>query len=429
MPQSLLSAPYPWNRRHWLILGAILLLALAMRACMINFPHSKFFDEIYYVDAANDYLSGRPDSNSVHPPLAKLQLAAAMLLFDVTKLYGLHHLEDPIGWRLAPLLCGVGTVALTAWLAQALTRQPRLALLAASLVAVEHLSVVESRIATLDSIQTFWITLGICCAAQRLWRSSDDKWLWFSALSLGVATGCKWNGLFAATGVVLALWTLRLDSPPRRLKVFLVYALAIPAVYVAAYIPYARSVPEKNLVQVVSAVKAQHVRMIKFRYDAKQFKHQYLSYFFQWPFVYRPVWFHYKSGSNNSCTGIVAFGQLPFWYLALYLLLEGVAGAWTREARDPVAQFLVLNYFTQWVMWASGTTGGFFYYMLTVVPLMAVIVARQLDQWLEQPRTRRLALAYLAVLGLLTILYFPFMSGIRVPYQYFHTLFLPPNWI
>jgi dolichyl-phosphate-mannose--protein O-mannosyl transferase len=428
------SPASPWTRQHGLILGAILLLALAMRAFFLNFPHGKFFDEIYYVNAAHDYLEGRPDSNSVHPPMAKIQLAATMLLFDVSKLYGLHHLEDTIGWRLLPTLCGVGVVGLTAWLALAMTGRPRVSLLAAGLVAIDHLSVAESRITTLDTIQTFWITLGICCAAHRLWRSQDDSYLWFSALSLGVATACKWNGLFAASGVVLALWTVRpieATAPvrPGRLKVLVLFALLIPTTYVLSYIPYARSVPEKNLQQVALAVRDQHTRMIKFRYDSKQFKHQYLSHFFQWPFVVRPVWFHYKSEAHSSCSGIVAFGMIPFWWFSAYLLLESVAAAWRKDWPDPGGQFLVLNYATQWLLWASSTTGGFFYYMVTVVPLMAVAVARQLDSWLDQPQSSRLAWGFLVVLGLLTLLYYPFMSGIRVPYTYFQALFFLPIWI
>jgi dolichyl-phosphate-mannose-protein mannosyltransferase len=431
-PWSEVEPPRPWTRQHWLILGAILLLALLMRVCLLGFPPNKFFDEIYYLDAANDYLKGIADANSVHPPLAKIQLAATILLFDVAKLHGLIPFNDTVGWRLAPALSGVGTVGLTAWLAFILLRRPRAALMAAALVAVEHLSVAESRICTLDSIQTFWIMLGICCGAERIWRSADDKWLWFSALALGVATGCKWNGLFAAAGVVLGLWTIRIGELPKShpVKVFLIYATVIPAIYAAAYLPYSRTLaPEKRTIsQVVSDVTAQHVRMYKFRKDPKQFKHQYLSAMWQWPFVVRPIWFHFRSEPGKTCTGIVAFGMIPFYWLSVYLLLECVAGAWTRQYWDPVGQFLFMTYGTQYFLWASSWT-GFFYYMLPLVPLMAVLVARQLDNWLRYPDSRRWALGFLAVLAVMTLLYFPFMVGLNVPYKYFQALFFVPNWV
>ena len=421
-----------WERKHWWILAGILALAAAMRFCMLGFPPSKFFDEIYYVDAANDYLKGIADANSVHPPLAKIQLALAILVFDVAKLSGLPLGVEQVGWRLAPALLGVGTVALTAWLAQILTGRPRLSLLAALLVAVEHLSVAESRICTLDSIQTFWIMLGVCCAAERIWRSDQDKWLWFSAMALGVATGCKWNGLFTAVGVVLGLWTIRVGELRKShpFKVFLVFALVIPSIYAAAYIPYSRTLPAKdqNVRTVFENVKAQHIRMYKFRKDPKQFKHQYLSPMIQWPFVVRPIWFHFRNEPGNNCSGIVAFGMIPFYWLSVYLLLECLAGAWSREYWDPVGQFLFLTYGSQYFLWISSWT-GFFYYMLPLVPLMAVAVARQLDLWLHRPESRRAALVYLGVMGALTVLYFPFMVGLSVPYKYFQVLFFFPRWV
>ena len=431
-PVPQVAPALPWCRQHWLLLGAILLLGVFMRGCLLGFPPNKFFDEIYYVDAANDYLKGIADANSVHPPLAKIQLAAAMLLFDVAKLNGLINLEDTVGWRLAPALAGVGTVGLTAWLAFVVLRRPRAALLAAALVAVEHLSVAESRICTLDSIQTFWIMLGICCAAERIWRSDNDKWLWFSALALGVATGCKWNGLFAAAGVVLALWTLRVGELPKShpLKVLLLYALVIPGIYALAYIPYARTLPpaKQTVSQVFSDVKAQHIRMWKFRKDPKQFKHQYLSSMYQWPFVFRPIWFHFRSEANHTCTGIVAFGMVPFYWLSVYLLLECLAGAWTREYWDPVGQFLFITYGSQYFLWVSSWT-GFFYYMLPLVPIMAVVVARQLDNWLRYRQFRKYAVGFLIMLAVMTLLYFPFMCGLNVPYKYFQTLFFVPSWV
>lgn len=430
MTSELEETPTSWNGKHWLLLGAILLLALFMRACLLGFPANRFFDEIYYVDAANDYLQPRADSNSVHPPLAKLQLAAFMLVYDVAKLNGLVPTNEMVGWRIGPALFGVGTVALTAWLAYTLTRRSRLALLAAALVAIDHLSVAESRICTLDGIQTFWILLGICCAAERIWRSGDDKWVWFSALALGVATGCKWNGLFAAAGVVLALWTIRVGELPKThpLKVLFLYALIIPAIYAASYIPFARTEPQKTVKQVAYDVYKQHERMWNFRKDPKQFKHQYLSNMLSWPMVMRPIWFHFKTEANHTCSGIVAFGMIPFWWFSVYLLLEALAGAWRKEYWDPVGQFLAITFSTQYFLWLSSWT-GFIYYMLPVIPMMAVMVARQLDRWLHFPESRKLALGYAALLAVLTLLYFPFMCGLTVPYKYFQVLFFLPSWV
>lgn len=422
----------PWRPFHSGVLLAILLLALVMRATNLGFPEVLTFDEIYYVKAAQDYLEGRPDSNSVHPPLAKIQLALALLTFEATRAFQWHHGADPIGWRCLPVLLGTGLVALTAWLAWTLTRRPRLALLAAALVAIEHLSVAESRITTLDTIQAFWITLGFCMTAQRLTVCQRNGWLWGSALAFGVATACKWNGLFAAFAAFLAL--AGLVAPQERkprlewLRVALVFGLGIGLVYALSYLPYRQLYPEKSISVIASEIEEQHLRMIRFRYDAEQFKHPYISGFHSWPFVARPVWLHFKT-TDQSCTGIVAFGLLPFWWFSFYLVLETLASAWRRRSQDRIGQFLVLAYLCQWLLWASSTTGGFFYYMVPVVPIMAILVARTLDSWLDQAGSRNLALAYLLVLILGSLLYYPFMSGLSVPYRYFQALFFVPGWV
>jgi dolichyl-phosphate-mannose-protein mannosyltransferase len=422
--------PLDWQPRHSRILLAILLLAFGLRAFLLGFPEGKFFDEIYYVDAAFDYLSDRADSNNVHPPAAKIQLAAAILAFDMTKLWGWHHFDDVIGWRLLPVLCGVGTVGLTAWLGLILTKRPPVALAAAAMVAIDHLSIAESRICTLDGIQTFWITLGVTCAACRLFVSAENRWLVFSALALAVSTACKWNGLFPTGAVVLAFWGLVSGPMPRpsRMLVLVTYVAATVVIYTLSYWPYARLYPEKSTQQIVTEVKAQHKRMIDFRNDPKQFRHTYLSPFFQWPLVVRPVWFHYQKHGQDTCTGIVALGTVPFWWLAIFLLLEKVVSAWRGWGPQAVDQFLVVTYFPQWLLWASSITGGFFYYLLPVVPLMALTVAVELQLWWAQGR-RRWVLTYLAVLGILTLLYYPFMSGLCVPNRYFQTLFFFPRWI
>lgn len=425
------TAQLPWTRSHTVALLGVLLLALVMRAFFLDFPSGKFFDEIYYVPAAHDYLAGRPDANSVHPPLAKIQLAATMLVFEGLKYQGWHNIPDEVGWRLLPLLSGVGVVALSAWLAQTLLRNARISVVTALLVAVDHLSVSESRITTLDNIQAFWITLAIVCAAQRLFRSAHFGWVVGCAVCVGIATACKWNGLFAGAGVGLALWGLvwhrPADAPPlpHRGAVLLTMALLVGGVYAASYIPYRVIHPQKSLAEIVKDVRGQHERMVKFRYDPKQFKHQYISQFYEWPIVKRPIWFHFKS-EDAKCTGIVAFGLIPFWWLAFFLVLECLLSAWRRTEADPVGQFLVITYLLQWLPWFTSTTGGFFYYMLPLVPLMAVLVARQAVLWWDTER--RWAYIYAVVLGLHVVLYFPFMCGMKVPYKYFQALFFYKGW-
>ena len=98
---------------------------------------------------------------------------------------------------------------------------------------------------------------------------------------------------------------------------------------------------------------------------------------------------------------------------------------------DSLAQFICCFYFPQWVLWASSTTGGFFYYMVPLVPIMAVAMARHLEELLSQGdrQGKIMAYGYLALLTLALLLYYPLLTGLPVDEGYFRKLFFIERWI
>jgi len=437
------------RHRWWGLLLLVLLVGAALRVYRLELPAQPYFDEIYYVGGARDYLTGRADENSVHPPLGKELMALA--------LQGAG--DSPIGWRLIACLSGLSTLGLAAALGWVLTRRSRVAVLSAALLSLDFLHLVQSRIAMLDPIQNFFIQCGLLATAVAITRNDssnkgtdpssasanssidnssarpgkligdsslapicDRSFAWdiIAGICFGCATACKWNGLFAAGAAFLAMaWT---GVSPRRLaRTAVVYAGLIAAVYVLSYLPLmAREGPDFEL------IRAQHQRMLSFRYDPEQFKHRYLSPFYSWPLALRPVWFYFNE-EGGTVQGVVAMGMPLFWWLAVYLLGETLISPQRR--RQPALRFLAVAILAQWLPWAVGTTGGFLYYMLPITPLMAVLVARELDDWWEEPLSRALAIAYLLLLTVTLILYFPFLTALPVSRAYFDRLFFLPWWI
>jgi len=421
--------------RDGLLLLLVTLFAFGLRAWNLGLPAEKYFDEIYYVKAAQDYLSARPDSNTVHPPLGKIQIAAGMLLADRLDAWlgPSDQISDPAEWRIASLLSGTLVVPLTFMLGFRMTRGNRsLALCAAFLVAVDFMSVTLSRISMLDMVLALWMMAGWYCAWRSLeesWNQTPLRWHWatMSALAFGLATACKWNGLFGALGACLAMQFFSGEvgpAPRQRLARWfgppLLMALVIPVVYVLSYGPFFHL--EGSLGSAAwQKVLGFHRVMIEFRYDASQFQDRYLSHFWEWPLVLRPIWFHYQV-DDRLVSGIVAFGSIVFWWTSLLYLLEVGLNAVSR--RDRGAGFLVLAWLGQWALWASSTTGGFIYYVLPGVPLLAMATGLVLDDWLGS-RGRWLAAVYLAVLSALFVAYYPFLTGLPASEDLFTVLFPP----
>ncbi|HXY41285.1 MAG TPA: phospholipid carrier-dependent glycosyltransferase, partial [Vicinamibacteria bacterium] len=88
--------PPPANRRTWLALVAVLLVAGSFRLIGLGYPGEEYFDEVYHAKTALQYLKGEPPTEWVHPPTSKLLIAVGVHFF------GYH----PCAWRLAPALAG-----------------------------------------------------------------------------------------------------------------------------------------------------------------------------------------------------------------------------------------------------------------------------------------------------------------------------------
>lgn len=433
------------DRRDLILLLALTALAFGLRAWRLDFPREQYFDEIYYVKAAQDYLDFRPDSNTVHPPLGKIQIAAGMLLADrVDALVGPgDDIPDTAEWRVTSLISGTLMVPLTFLLGFRLSRGNRtVAGIAGFLMALDFMAVSVSRISMLDGVLSLWILIGMYCA----WRYIEEaglagprRWEYavMAALAFGVATACKWNGLFGGFGATVAMVLfgspLATDlgaGPPRptqRDRILrwvgppLLMAALIPLVYVLSY--SVLFLQEGTLGQAAwDKIYGFHELMISFRYDAEQFKHRYLSYFWSWPLVLRPIWLFFKS-EEGVVSGIVAFGSVVFWWTSLLYLFE--IGAFAVTNRDRACGFLVILYLSQWLLWASSVTGGFIYYMLPAVPLMALAAATVLDDWIRTGG-RWLAWLYLAVITIFFGLYFPFITAYPAAQKTFDFLF--PLW-
>lgn len=359
------------SRRHLDVLLVLLLMTFGfgVRQWHIGLPETRYFDEIYYAKSGQELLNGKRDSNTVHPPLAKQMIAAFGYLYSAvgTPLQeaGLvGGVTDYARWRVGSLVMGVLMIPLTYALGFRLFRSRWVAFVGAFLLDIDFLHVTQSRITMLDMYVAFFILAGTYAA----WRYIEAErktsgWAVLSVLSFAVGVACKWNALFAAVGAVPAmLWlkpyALRVSTPfPLRgavrrpmwqwlLTLCVMYAVIVPFVYAVSFIPFLWQ-HQWKLGQSWKELKANHMEMWTFRHDPKQFTHRYMSDFWKWPTMMRPVWYHYEEhdqpdGSlippradrwiwwlawrgqepDHYVTGILAMGS-PFvwWFFLIFLLL------------------------------------------------------------------------------------------------------------
>jgi predicted membrane-bound dolichyl-phosphate-mannose-protein mannosyltransferase len=145
------------------LLAVVSVLSLGARVALLRSPcrapcdeatdHVLVFDEAYYVNAARliagialpqgAHYAGSPvgdDANSEHPQLVKLVMAGSIELFG----------DGPLAWRLGSIVLGSVAILGMYFLVRSAGGGAWAALGAATLMAVDNLALVHSRIGTLD---------------------------------------------------------------------------------------------------------------------------------------------------------------------------------------------------------------------------------------------------------------------------------------
>jgi dolichyl-phosphate-mannose-protein mannosyltransferase len=425
------SSENRWTWRDTFYLLGILLLAVVLRTVNLDQPAELYFDEIYYVDAAEKLWAGEKDPNSVHPPLGKWIIASGIA---ASKWVAGPDVNKMVSWRIASVIAGLLMVVATYSLSLMLYQYNRMAALAAGVfVATEHLHLSMTRIAMLDPFLALFCLLGTWWSFA-YFLGSHERWAILGAFSFGLATGCKWSGLLTAFGCFLACLFLdryhSLDTGWQKSQRYFCWLLLfLPVGFFLSY-THLFLADGFNL-ESLKTIFGQGERMVKFRYNPEEFVHGYKSYFWQWPLVFRPIWIFYEQESARV-VGICSLGVWTTWWAFTVLLIQrGYAGL--VQKKDLIGGALVLVWIGQWLPWAASTTGGFFYYMLPEVPIMALMMGKwfadlfNADDHLGEGRWRGWLFAGVYLLGF--VLYYPFASGLEMSRTYFDMLFFLPDWI
>jgi dolichyl-phosphate-mannose-protein mannosyltransferase len=223
-------APAPASRTVLVLLGALLLAALALRVARLDRPRALVLDELYYVNAARVILDlPRPaddpwawhptglDPNVEHPPGGKLLLAASMRALG----------DNPWGWRLPGALAGALAILLLYLIGRRAGLAAEAALLAAFAFAFDDLVFLHARVGMLDGPQLALLLLGV-------WAYLAGRPV-LAGLALVASALCKITGLYGLAALV-GLEALRLVAARRAGAAFRLAALRPLAVTAAVFV-------------------------------------------------------------------------------------------------------------------------------------------------------------------------------------------------
>jgi len=413
----------------WLGLICVIAFSWLVRIHRLDVPGEYVFDERYHVPAVQLIADDDPRAfewwrqpevgasrhDWLHPPLAKYIQAWFFTAFG----------QGPAAWRLASAVFGVVGIGLTFLVTQLAFRQPAVSLLAAFLLSLDGLWLVQSRVAMNDVFVAVWL---LAALAAYLWyrQLARLRLLLLVGLLLGAALATKWSAGFIIIG--LLIWELLALYRQRKLKVvpWAVFALLIVpvGVYLASWLPLLQQ--GKDFGYLIEL----HRQIIGYQLYAN-ISHAYQSSPWQWLLNWRPVW--YWTGGEGQNVYALNNPLLAWFELGAALLSVGWL-FWRKKIKRHQSSlaFLLTMFVVSFVPWISSPRISFYYHFAPAVPLAAMLLAYWLHEiYFKSPRAfNRLLLFFtLAMLVWVFWLYYPHWTGLAVSSAFAEAIYFPfANW-
>ena len=473
----------------WFTIGmmSIFLFSAILRFWQLGSFNTLVFDEVYYAKFANNYLTQTEFFNA-HPPLSQYIIAISIWIGSHLP-FGQEIVNNETGSSLAPwtyrwinALTGSFIPIVVGAIAYQLTKRRSYGFIAALLIALDGLFLVESRYALNNVYLVILGLLGQLCLIVALQNRqlNKKKWLALAGVSFGASAAIKWNGLAFLLAVYL-LWVLawiidflvakrkyESTSPLENLTrlnliQFTLNLLIIPLItYSILWIPHIILNPKYGFWEMQKQIFSYHQRI-----GSGPDTHPYCSQWFTWPLMIRPVVYFYKNTGlldqpesslpplppgignpkdNPLIFDVHAMGNPVLWWLSavamlsLVLILINCIWDWEkkRQARHnkikrkehirfPSASemwllvYLFLNWLANFLPWVKVTRCTFIYHYMGAAVFAILALAWWLYRWLNSQQT------HLKIMGV-TVIFLILIAFIFWMPVYLGLPLSPQNW-
>jgi len=399
--------------------------------CPPTYMSETFFDEIYYVKTAENYLKLEYPYEWTHPPLGKLIIA-----------FGIFALGyNPFVWRITGVVFATFMLPIIYLLGKRLFGTWIGAFTSAFLLTFDFMHFTMARMATVDTYVVFFslasqlfFLIYIKDVFKNGWKASIiPLFLGFLFFALGFST--KWFILYGFIGLIAFILILRLrdviklketwsarlnallDPPFYLLPLFLLVAILV---YFLTFIP--DMIVGRSIVDVLGLQGSMYIY-----HSTLSATHPFSSAWWSWPLMLRPVWLYVSYLPLDVKSTITLLGNPAVWWSGFISIIIVTAKAipgrfWKKLPKlqvlaknqpgvDWIALFIAVVFFFQWVPYVFISRITFIYHYYLNVPLLCLASAYLVSKCWSSKWGKIATIALLAVVVILFTLFFPVISG------------------
>jgi dolichyl-phosphate-mannose--protein O-mannosyl transferase len=390
--------------------------------CPPTYVSETYFDEIYYVRAAEDYINFREPYEWTHPPLGKLIITASILIFGY----------NPFGWRVMGVIFATLMIPVIYIFGKNLFGTRIGAFTSAFLLMFDFMHFTMGRIATVDTYVVFFsltshffFFIYLQNLLKRGWKTSTLP-LFLAVLFFAFGFSTKWYALYGFIGQIFILLLLRIrdvvainDDWVMRVKTFCSHPLSkfLAFLVVAAVIYLLTFVP--HLLMGRTLMDVYNLQISMYAYHSKlAATHPFSSPWWAWPIIWSPwhrvpVWFYVSYLPGDMVSTIVSLGNPAVWWVGLVSTISLIGE--TIRKRDNTCGFVVTIFLFQWLPYAFISRCLFLYHFYINVPLMILATAYFSNKAWGFRWGKTLWIGYLIVVAVLFALFYSVISGSPTP--------------
>jgi Gpi18-like mannosyltransferase len=410
-----------------------------------SYLKGMYFDEIYHARTAYEHLNRMRPYEWTHPPLGKIFISIGIFLFGM----------NPFGWRIVGTLIGIAMIPMMYLFALKIFKKSKLAFITAFLISFDFMHFSQTRIATIDVYAVFFVILMYYFMYQFVSRNFYDKefksslkYFMLSGISFGLGAASKWSCLYGGAGLAIILLSyiifnyieikklhkkLKLQEeeiPLEKLigmkKIFginvrriilygIVFFILIPIViYILSYIPYLLVPGSRGLIEILDYQKSMYEY-----HSTLVATHPFASPWWEWPLIIRPIWYYTGQGyiASGKVSSIVSMGNPAIWWTGIVTMILTLII--TVKERDKKGAFILIAIASQYVPWMLVPRLIFIYHYFATVPFMILSIV-YVFQWINKKWEKAYTFigAYLILVLVLFIMFYPIMSGLTVDKSY-----------
>ncbi len=414
-----------------------------------DYMQNTYFDEIYFVRTAEQYLHLQLPYEWTHPPLGKLIQASGILVFGF----------NPFGWRIMGVIFATLMIPLIYLLGKKLFGTWIGGFTSAFLLTFDFMHFTMARMGTADTYVVFFSLASQLFFLIYLKNVLDKGWktsivplfLAITFAALGFST--KWLVLFGFLGQLAILGALRLsevkklkgnisakfyaflDRPYSEIVGFLLLGIGI---YFLTYIP--DMLAGRSFLGVLNLQEQMYIYQ-----STLKATHPFASPWYSWPFMFNPLsanthvplFLELAYLPNGTESVIVLLGNPAVWWLGfaaiigltVFTVLTIFKKRFSFSLKNNLpAVFILVIFFFQWLVYIFISRITFIYHFYSNVPLLCLGSAFIVNRYWNNKWGKMLAIAYFALVVALFVLFYPVISGEPISTSFINSLHWFKSW-